>query len=462
MVLGKVREASGVSVAPDDPLMESGVDSLAATELRNSLQRELGKAVKLPSTVMFDYPTSASIAEFVQSALIPKAASVQHEALEVSAAAFSSDKELVIAASTCYAPGSNSTCNGLWSMLMIGQDCLQSIPRERFDADALDGTVMALSAKQAHFLAHAEWFDNAYFRISPAEAAAMDPHQRLLLETGYSVLASSGESRGSLMGSAVGVFVGVMTDGEWGTCQQRAMQQSGKPMSAFAANGSGPAALSGRVSFVLGLKGPCFSVSTVCSSSLVALDAAAQNLQLGRCSGGLVAGVNMISDAVGFLAYGAALAADGKCKTFDAAANGLGRGDACGVLVLKPAEITHAMSLSSVVMVGSAVNQDGRSASMSASNGPSQVEVLQRVVHQAGGSTLRHLSETHGTGTALGDPIEVGALGVVFGSRNDSGGCMVLGALKSRLGHTEGAAGVMGLLKAVQVLCNAVCHQTCT
>ena len=114
------------------------------------------------------------------------------------------------------------------------------------------------------------------------------------------------------MGSAVGVFVGVMTDGEWGTCQQRAMQQSGKPISAFAANGSGPAALSGRVSFVLGLKGPCFSVSTVCSSSLVALDAAAQNLQLGRCSGGLVAGVNMISDAVGFLAYGAALAADGK------------------------------------------------------------------------------------------------------------------------------------------------------
>ena len=122
------------------------------------------------------------------------------------------------------------------------------------------------------------------------------------------------------------------------------------------------------------------------------------------------------------------------------------------MLVLKPAETTHDMSLSSGVVVGSSVNQDGRSASMSAPNGPSQVEVMQRVVHQSGGATLRHLSETHGTGTALGDPVEVGALGVVFGSSNHSVGCMVLGALKSRLGHTEGAAGMMGLLKTVQVL----------
>ena len=154
------------------------------------------------------------------------------------------------------------------------------------------------------------------------------------------------------------------------TCQQRAMQQGNQPMSAFAANGSGPAGLCGRISFVLGLKGPCFSVTTVCSSSLVAVDAAAQNLQHGRCVCGLVVGVNMISDAVTFLAYGAALAADGKCKTFDASANGLGRGDSCGSLVLSADSNVYA-----VMLCGSAVNQDGRSASMSAPNGPSQVEI---------------------------------------------------------------------------------------
>ena len=173
-----------------------------------------------------------------------------------------------------------------WQLLASGNDCLQSIPAHRFDADALDGTVLALGAKQAHFLAHPERFDNAYFRISPAEAAAMDPHQRLLLEVGYCALASGGESRASLMGSATGVLIGVMTDGERATCQQRVMMQNPQPMSAFAANASGPAALAGRVSFVLGLKGPCFSVSTVCSSSLEALDAAAQNLQDGRCTAG--------------------------------------------------------------------------------------------------------------------------------------------------------------------------------
>ena len=136
------------------------------------------------------------------------------------------------------------------------------------------------------------------------------------------------------MGSATGVFVGVMTDGEWGNCQQRAMQHSTVGLSVYAANGSGAAALAGRLSFVLGLKGPCFSISTVCSSSLVAVDAGAQNLRQGRCLSALVGGVNLISDPSTFLAYGAALAPDGKCKTFDAAANGLGRGDACGALVL--------------------------------------------------------------------------------------------------------------------------------
>lgn len=246
------------------------------------------------------------------------------------------------------------------------------------------------------------------------------------------------------MNSSTGVFVGTMTDSEWCTSRQRVSERTGEGLTAFAGNAAGPAALSGRISFVLGLKGPCVSVATVCSSSLVATNGAVQTLQLGRCSSALVAAVNIITDPVTFLMYGGALAPNGHCKTFDAAANGLGRGDAAGAITLDCTKHRN------VQVSGCAVNQDGRSASMAAPNGPAQMDVLQSALSQGGGVTAMQHSESHGTGTSLGDPIEVGALNTVFG-RNWKAS-LVIGALKSRLGHTEGAAGVMGVIKSVMVL----------
>ena len=225
----------------------------------------------------------------------------------------------------------------------------------------------------------------------------MDPQQRLLLEVGYSALREAGESRDSLMGAAIGVFVGVMSDGDWQQVQADKIS-AGAPMSAYAINGGGTAALSGRVSFVWGLKGPCISINTVCSASLVAVDSSAQASKQGRCSAALVIGTNLILHPGVFYGYmtGGALGPDGKCKTFDAAADGLGRGEACGAVVLESS------SVDTSILQASLVNQDGRSASMTTPNGPSQAELLRAAIQQAGGDATRSFNETHGTGTPLG------------------------------------------------------------
>jgi len=408
VVLARVMEVAGVNVSPHDPLMEMGVDSLAATELRNSLQSVIGAAVRLPSTIMFDYPTSAEIAQFVLGGVAQVGPADQvGPAVPMFADTAADFSGVEISGSACIGSGDGGTMVRLWNLLSTGAEPQTYIPHERFDVDSLNGTPQELPTTHAHFIEHPELFDNKWFKIGPAESAAMCPHQRMLLHTGYSALLQSGETKQSLQGSNTGVFIGVMTDVEWIAQSQKRMQLKDEYMSTWAANGAGPAPLSGRISFVLGLKGPCFTIGTLCSSSLVALDTAVQNIQLGRCSSSIVAGVNMISDPYGFLVYGPALAADAKCKTFDASANGLGRGDSVGVVAVRKV----LESSNNILVSGSAVNQDGRSASMSAPNGPSQVEVLQRVVHQAGGSTFKHFSETHGTGTALGDPIEVGHSG---------------------------------------------------
>ena len=450
LVVYKVQQASSAAtIGADFPLMDSGVDSLAAVEVQKSLQQELGNSVRIPTTLVFDYPTIAAISHFIEGALTTVESAhgcvkVQNRRCETTPDSVSCGVQTF----ACYTSGSCTSLMKLWVLLAGGCESLErinSIPQARFDVDALNNT--ALRGNHGHFIEHAEHFDHAHFHISTAEAAAMDPHQRLLLETGYSALFAFGESRESLMGSSVGVFAGVMTDSEWSACQLKLTAKTNRSVSAFVSNASGPAAVCGRVSFVLGLKGPCLSVNTACSSSLVVMNAAAHNLQVGRCFKALVAGVNIICDPVGFLVYGAALAPDGMCKTFDAAANGVGRGDACGALVLAASvDISQGVHIA-----GSAVNQDGRSASMSAPNGPSQVEVLQAVLSQSAQTAPREYSETHGTGTSLGDPIELGALATVWRGN----GLLVLGAAKTQLGHTEGAAGLMGTIKAV--LCVS-CH----
>ena len=406
MVLSKVCETTGLdAIGLNDPLMDAGVDSLAAMELRYGLQREVGDRMKLPSTLIFDYPSISAIVQFI----LPQQESQAILSGVLPEMPISRATSHAIQAIECISTGQALSQTTFWSLLLAGVEALAPIPVQRFDAAALDGTALQLGSKSAHFLTYVERFDNLFFRISPAEAEEMDPHQRLLLEVGYSALAQSGETRDSLLSSATGVFVGVMSDIEWVMLRYDA---STSAPSAYQINGGGSAALSGRVSFVLGLKGPCFTVNTVCSSSLVALDAAAQTLTLGKCASAVVAGVNLLlhSSAFVMLSVVGALAPNGSCKTFDTRADGLGRGDSCCALVMSGAQPVRPTSLLS----GCAVNEDGQSASMSAPNGPSQAEVIQAAVAHAGGVSARHCTETRGTGTRFGDPIEVGALNIVF------------------------------------------------
>ena len=434
MVLSKVNQVvSCAAVQAEDPLMESGLDSLAATELHTLLQHEMGSALKLPSTITFDYPTSTSISSYLFNALEPMSAA-RPAAPSICLPTQETNPSNLKAVHSTW-----SFTALAWNLQWSAADTTSQIPRQRFDATTLEK--QGMYCMHGHFCSGVEMFDNTHFRIGPAEAANMDPHQRHLLETGYSALVAAGARRQLLLGSNIGIFLGMASDGEWSGIAS--------VTSAYSVLSVGAAMACGRISYVLGLQGPCISVNTACSSSLVALDSACVNLDLTRCTESLVLGANLYFNGATWVAACAmrALAPDGLCKTFDASADGFGRGEAIVAMMIQDGD-----SGSGLTLKHTAVNQDGRSASMSAPHGPSQVRVIQNALHSMPSHT-QHFSETHGTGTALGDPIEVGALKVVFGpTSNDAGLPLVLGALKSRLGHTEGAAGVIGVIKAAKVL----------
>ncbi|MBM4057354.1 MAG: acyltransferase domain-containing protein, partial [Planctomycetes bacterium] len=298
------------------------------------------------------------------------------------------------------------------------------------------------------FIDGVELFDAAFFGISAAEAASMDPQQRLLLEVGYAALDFAGETKSSLLQSYTGVFVGISTN-DW-------TKLISDKASVYTGTGAAGSIAANRISYVLGLKGPSVSMDTACSSGLVALDAAAQNLRRGRCNIALVAGVNLMLTPHVTVAHCKArmLSIDGRCKTFDASADGYVRGEGCSAVALKRlSDATAAQGRVLAVVKGTAVNQDGRSASLTAPNGPSQEEVIATALQEAQVSpTDVEYVETHGTGTALGDPIEVGALKAVYGAGRSAERPLVLGAVKTNIGHLEAGAGIAGLLKAVLVL----------
>ncbi|EWM20016.1 polyketide synthase [Nannochloropsis gaditana] len=245
----------------------------------------------------------------------------------------------------------------------------------------------------------------AFFGISAMEASSMDPQQRLLLEVGYTALWSAGYDRKDLVSRNVGIFVGIGSN-DWSSLVTQA--------TAYTGTGAAASIAANRLSYVFGLKGPSMSIDTACSSSLVSLDAACLRLRINKCESAIVFGINLLLSPASLIALCRArmLCADARCKTFDASANGYVRGEGCGAVVLKRlSDATAAGDRVLAVVRGSGVNQDGRSASLTAPNGPSQEEVILTALQEAQVSPLDvEYVETHGTGTALGDPIEVGAL----------------------------------------------------
>ena len=356
----------------------------------------------------------------------------------------------------CRVPGADNPA-AFWNLLREGRDAVGPIPRERFDIDAFFDTDAEASGRiavrEAGFLGPIDSFDAGFFGISPREARGMDPQQRLLLEVAWEALEHAGQAPDRLSASATGVYVGQASSD-----YMALMHKSGDSalLDAHFTSGVAHSVTSGRVSYLLGLQGPSLTVDTACSSSLVAVHLACQALRARECRMALAGGVNLMLSEDLFIAFSHSrmLAPDGRCKSFDAAADGFGRGEGCGIVVLKRLSDAQADGDRILALIrGSAVNQDGPSSGLTAPNGPAQEAVIREALARAGVAPGDiGVIEAHGTGTQLGDPLEVQALGHVFGPGRDAARPLWLGSVKTNLGHLEAAAGVSGLIKLVLAL----------
>ncbi|WP_051328764.1 SDR family NAD(P)-dependent oxidoreductase [Geminicoccus roseus] len=339
----------------------------------------------------------------------------------------------------CRFPGGADDPAAFWRLLVEGRDAVGPLPPGR----AADG-----GPPLGGFLDDVESFDAACFEITPREAQAMDPQHRLLLETVWQALADAAIEPRSLSGSRTGVFVGLATN-------DFARRSLSSGVDRFYGSGTSPAVAAGRIAYALDLKGPCLTLDTACSSSLTAAHLAVRALRASECDLALVGGVSLMlsGELSQSFAEAGMLAPDGRCKSFDAAANGYGRAEGVGVVVLRRlADAEAQQDRIHAVIRGSAVNQDGRSAGLTAPNGPAQVAVIQAALADADlAPDAIDFVEAHGSGTPLGDVIEAQALATVFAGRTRP---LLVGTVKSTIGHAEAAAGIAGLIKAVLALRN--------
>ena len=383
----------GSDVGLHDPLMDAGLDSLGAVEFKSAVEARLG--LTLPVTAVFDYPTLSSLAGYIHSQLGPAPDAAEGDAeVEVRPSAASSPTALSIAILSSAGRASAGLLDSA-----LSSDGIRRVPLGRWDADLSLGDLVVFGG----FINDAELFDAALFSARRTEAVLMDPQQRLLLHYSWDALLGAGVGSASM--PALGVYVGISS-----TDYARLAAQHSGDLSAFTATGSALSVAAGRLSFTYGAQGPCMSIDTACSSSLVGAHVARVGLLGGESRSAIVAGVNVTLDIFTTLSFARAqmLAPDGRCKTLDASADGYVRGEAVAAVVLRASPVGSS-SGHVHLLVGSAVNQDGRSSSLTAPNGPAQQAVVRAAL--LGGSlapgALGDL-QLHGTGTALGDPIEVG------------------------------------------------------
>ncbi|WP_052347424.1 hybrid non-ribosomal peptide synthetase/type I polyketide synthase [Planktothrix prolifica] len=354
----------------------------------------------------------------------------------------------------CRFPGADNP-EAFWQLMQAGVDAIADVPPGRWDIDNFydptPGTAKKMYSRQGGFLKNVDQFDPQFFRISPLEANYLDPQQRLLLEVAWEALENAAIVPETLVGSKSGVFIGI-SDVDY----HRLAYQSPPNLTAYVGTGNSTSIAANRLSYVFDLRGPSLALDTACSSSLVAVHLACQSLQNQESNLCLVGGVNLILSPETTIVFSQArmMAPDSRCKTFDASADGYVRSEGCGMVVLK--RLRDAIEDGDRVLAvikGSAVNQDGLSNGLTAPNGPAQQAVIRQALENAQVEPAQiSYIEAHGTGTELGDPIEVKSLKAVLGEKRSLDQTCWLGSVKTNIGHLEAAAGMAGLIKVVLCL----------
>ncbi|MFI0480115.1 type I polyketide synthase [Actinomadura sp. 9N215] len=464
-----VRKSLGLDASTPVPrrrgLFELGLDSMTAVELRSALGSDLG--VDLASGVVFDHPTVEALADHLDEVLANADADVDADADASSvpdvtaapapaaavpapsggrAAGGRGAEPVAVVGMACRLPGAGSVAE-FWALLREGRRLTSEPPADR-RADPIWSETGQDVPTRGGFLDDVAGFDAAFFRIAPREARSLDPQQRLLLEVSWEALEDAGLARPVPPERGIGVYVGLNT-----ADYQQLLTRDMKAVDLYYGTGTSFAATAGRLSYVLGLRGPSLAVDTACSSSLTAVHLACQALREGECEAAVVGGANVIvAPTVSVsMAAGGALAPDGRCKTFDEAADGYGRGEGAAALVLKPLRAAERDGdRVYAVIAATAVNQDGASGGLTVPSGTAQTAVIRAALDRGGWAPAEvDYVEAHGTGTPLGDPIEIRALAAALGPGRASGEPLLVGSVKANIGHLEAAAGAAGLVKTI-------------